>query len=254
MAGASRLVEATWLLLPHETGVVSSAGTEVVRSALEGVDCLLIGPGMGTEETTGDFLSRLFGISREGASSRIGFLRSKEDASAESARIRSLVVDADGLKLLSAFPVWWKALPPGSILTPHPGEMAIMLNEDIGSIQADRIGTARRAAEQWGHTVVLKGAYTVVASPGRTAVIPFATRGLAHAGTGDVLAGVLAALRAQGVPAHEAAVAGAYLHGLAGAKVRKGEEESLLASEVADGLSAAMVAVRRHGADRTPDT
>jgi NAD(P)H-hydrate epimerase len=76
-------------------------------------------------------------------------------------------------------------------------------------------------AQNWGSVVVLKGAFTVVASPdGRVVVIPFANPGLASAGSGDVLAGAIVGLRAQGMGAYEAAVAGAYLHGLAGELVR----------------------------------
>ncbi len=88
-------------------------------------------------------------------------------------------------------------------------------------VQADRVEVARRQAEAWGHVVVLKGAYTVVAAPdGRVVLEPFANPGLATGGTGDVLAGVIVALQAQGVPPFEAAAAGAYLHGLAGELAR----------------------------------
>ncbi|MCX7670633.1 MAG: bifunctional ADP-dependent NAD(P)H-hydrate dehydratase/NAD(P)H-hydrate epimerase, partial [Anaerolineae bacterium] len=82
---------------------------------------------------------------------------------------------------------------------------------------AARIETAQRHAAAWGHIVILKGAYTVIAEPaGRTAVLPFASPWLATAGSGDVLAGAIVALLAQGMPAYEAAVVGAYLHAHAG--------------------------------------
>ena len=103
------------------------------------------------------------------------------------------------------------------VLTPHPGEMARLCHISAADVNADRIGVARRSAQQWGVVVVLKGAYTVIAAPdGRARVNPFATPALATAGTGDVLAGVIASLLAQGLEAFEAATAGAYLHGLAG--------------------------------------
>jgi NAD(P)H-hydrate epimerase len=88
---------------------------------------------------------------------------------------------------------------------------------DKDEIQADRVEVARKYAAVWGHVVVLKGAFTVVASPvGRTSVLPFANSALATAGTGDVLAGIIAGLHAQGVAAFEAAVLGGFIHGRAG--------------------------------------
>jgi NAD(P)H-hydrate epimerase len=89
-------------------------------------------------------------------------------------------------------------------------------------IQAEREGVAGRMAKEWQAVVLLKGAFTVVANPdGRVVVLPFANAGLATAGSGDVLAGAIVGLRAQGMGAFEAAVAGAYLHGLAGELVRE---------------------------------
>jgi NAD(P)H-hydrate epimerase len=109
----------------------------------------------------------------------------------------------------------------------------------IDEIQSSRIHYARTYAEQWGHVVVLKGAYTVVADPGgRVATIPFATSALATAGTGDVLAGVILGLRGQGVAAFEAAVLGAYIHARAGVIAAReyGTEVSVIAGDVIDGL------------------
>jgi NAD(P)H-hydrate epimerase len=104
-----------------------------------------------------------------------------------------------------------------AILTPHPGEMARLCGLKIAEIEADRIGVAKKFAAQWHQVIVLKGAYTVVAEPGgRVTIVPFATPALATAGTGDVLAGTIAALLAQRLDPFDAAVAGAYLHGLAG--------------------------------------
>jgi NAD(P)H-hydrate epimerase len=98
--------------------------------------------------------------------------------------------------------------------------MARLLGTTTASVEEDRVGIARRAAREWKTVVVLKGAYTVIASPkGGTCVNPFANPALATAGTGDVLAGAIAGLLAQGLAPFEAAVSGAYLHGLAGAMV-----------------------------------
>jgi NAD(P)H-hydrate epimerase len=121
------------------------------------------------------------------------------------------------LKLLSRIPDWDTKLPELSVLTPHPGEMSVMTGLTRQEIQADRIGLAEKYAKSWGHTIVLKGAFTVIASPdGRTAIIPVATPALARAGTGDVLAGLIAGFRAQGMAAFDSAVAGTWIHAQAG--------------------------------------
>jgi NAD(P)H-hydrate epimerase len=134
------------------------------------------------------------------------------------------VVDADGLNALALAQEWWNKLPAGTILTPHPGEMARLMGDGTTAkeIQADREALAERMAARWEAVVVLKGALTVVASPdGRVMVLPFANPALATAGSGDVLAGAIVGLRAQGLLPFEAAVAGAYVHGLAGTLVRE---------------------------------
>jgi hydroxyethylthiazole kinase-like uncharacterized protein yjeF len=146
----------------------------------------------------------------------MGFVGTEESA-APLPVLPPLVVDADGLNILASMKDWPKRLPPGSVLTPHPGEMARLMGHTVSEVQADRVAVTQSQAATWGQVVVLKGAYTVVAAPdGRTAIEPFANPGLATAGTGDVLAGAIVALRAQGLGTFEAAAAGAYLHGLAG--------------------------------------
>ena len=129
-----------------------------------------------------------------------------------------LVIDADALFALAQSGEWWTRLAPNTaILTPHPGEMATLTGLSRAEIQADRVTVARKFAAQWNQVVVLKGAFTVVASPdGKVTMLPFATPALATAGTGDVLAGTIVAMLAQKLKPFDAAVAGAYLHGLAG--------------------------------------
>src|SRR6185437_7428924 len=110
-----------------------------------------------------------------------------------------LVIDADGLNALADSPRSKRKLGPRRILTPHPGELARLTGKTIESIGADRAGSARRAAKEWGAIVVLKGAHTVVAHPdGRFSEDPHEVPALATGGTGDVLAGVIGALLAQG--------------------------------------------------------
>ncbi|MGD2164924.1 MAG: NAD(P)H-hydrate dehydratase [Anaerolineae bacterium] len=217
---AARVAEATYVLLPEAMGVVSSTAAEVLWKALEGYDALLVGPGLGREKETSGFLQKLLG-SREVERS-LGFRRSEERASGP-VHLPPLVIDADGLNLLSELEDWPTRIPAKTVLTPHPGEMARLMGESVATVQQDRIAVARSGAAEWGHVVVLKGAFTVVADPGgRTVIEPFANPGLATAGTGDVLAGTIVALRAQGLSAFDAAAAGAYVHGLAGEIAREG--------------------------------
>ena len=132
-----------------------------------------------------------------------------------------LVLDADALNILAEIPHWWQRLPGDAILTPHPGEMARLAGVSLEEVQSDRLGMAKRASLEWHKTVVLKGAYTVTASPdGQSRVCPAANPGLASAGTGDVLAGVIAGLVAQGLPLFDAAAGGVFLHAEAGGMVR----------------------------------
>ena len=234
---ATLLPEATWLILPSDMGVISAGGAGVLQDALSRADALLLGPGWGTEKPTAGFLSTL--LLEEGAAGigRIGF-GAERGASTETPGPASLpptVVDADGLKLLAALPHWPRLLPAPAVLTPHPGEMAHLTGLSKDEIQADRVAVARRFADEWGHVLVLKGAFTVVAAPDGSATLqPFASAALARAGTGDVLAGLITGLLAQGLRAYPAAVAGAFLHGLAGelAATEVGAQASVLARDV----------------------
>jgi hydroxyethylthiazole kinase-like uncharacterized protein yjeF len=240
---APRLPEATWILLPHELGAISADAADVLRGELPKADAFLFGPGFGQDPTTAAFLDALLLGRQEIHRPRIGFVHDEEPSATGSPLLPPCVVDADGLKLLASLPDWPTRLPPESILTPHPGEMAVLTGEKIGAIQSDRIGTASRWAAAWGHVVVLKGAYTVVAEPGgRTSVIPIATPALARAGTGDVLAGAIVGLRGQGLDPYRSAVLGAYLHGRAGqvSALNVGSPASVLAGDVADALPTAI--------------
>ncbi len=129
-----------------------------------------------------------------------------------------VVLDADALNALARTPGWAEGLPPGRvILTPHPGEMGRLLGRSIAAVEAQRLETAQEAARAWQQVVILKGAYSLIAGPdGRVAINPFANPALATAGTGDVRAGTLVGLLAQGLAPFDAARLGASLHGLAG--------------------------------------
>lgn len=229
--------EATWLLLPNDNGVISSRAAEMVRGHLDRVTALLLGPGWGLENETQAFLTHLLmaesAVSQRGA----GFVYPTANIStkAKPAPLPPLVIDADGLKLLSKIPHWETFIPPLTVLTPHPGEMSVLTGLPVDQIQASRLETAENYAHQWGHVVVLKGALTIIAEPeGKTAIIPVATSALARAGTGDVLAGLITGLRGQGVGAFEAALAGAWIHANAGllSAEKMGNTASVLAGDV----------------------
>jgi len=246
---APQLPEATWLILPHEMGVIAPGAVEVLGEELDMAQALLIGPGFGLEKATREFLRRFLGAS-ESKKGRIGFAHTAtaDEAHAEPLQLPPAVVDADGLRLLAEMEGWPGLLPPNTILTPHPGEMAALTRMKKDDIQADRLGIARKYAAEWGHVVVLKGAFTVIAAPDeRATILPFATAALARAGTGDVLAGAIAGLLAQGLSPYDAAVAGGYLHGLAGEMAAKhlGTTASVLAGDVLRALSGALAAVER---------
>ncbi|HVO71425.1 MAG TPA: ADP/ATP-dependent (S)-NAD(P)H-hydrate dehydratase, partial [Aggregatilineaceae bacterium] len=149
----------------------------------------------------------------------------------------------DALNLLSDMDDWPALVPPGTILTPHPGEFARLTRLERDEVQANRVALAQEKAAGWKCVVVLKGAFTVVAAPdGRTAVEPFATSALARAGTGDVLAGTITGLLAQGLEPFDAALAGAWLHGMAGVRAEELMETaaSVIAGDVLEMLPEAV--------------
>ena len=120
---AGHIPEVTWLLLPHESGVIADSGADVVVTHLEKVTAMLIGPGLETEETTRHFIKRLF--SQQGKKNKgnlIGFVpvNPDEPAGKSPAKLPPVVLDADALRILTDIPEWWKLLPSGCILTPPP--------------------------------------------------------------------------------------------------------------------------------------
>ena len=243
VALAGRFPEATWVLLPHEMGSISANGAEVLAKNFERASALLIGPGFGTENSTKEFIENILEgkYSAKRAVQRIGFVHQETEKKEENkAKLPPMVFDADGLKLLAQIKDWQKKLPAPAVLTPHPGEMSVLTELSKDEIQENRLEIASKYAKEWGHVVVLKGAFTVIASPeGRTTVIPVASPALARAGTGDVLAGLIVGLRAQGLEAYEAAVAGAWIHAQAGlyAADDLGTTASVLAGDVLDSIS-----------------
>jgi NAD(P)H-hydrate epimerase len=207
--------------LPDEPGGALAAAAAVPALALARLrDALAIGPGLGTGPSTG---------------SAVRALLSRRDCPA--------VLDADGLNVCAGQdgPAAEMRSPLPLVLTPHPGEAARLRGTTAAKIQADRLGHARGLAEATGAVVLLKGWRTVVAAPdGRAAFNASGNPGMATAGTGDVLTGVIGALLARGLPAFDAARLGAFVHGDAGdrAAAEMGEE-GLIASDLLARLPAA---------------
>lgn len=142
----------------------------------------------------------------------------------------ALVLDADALNLLARRT---RVLPAGTVLTPHPGEAARLLGFSVAEVQANRYAAARLLSEMFGCVVVLKGAGTVVAAPEQIPrVIAAGNPGMAVGGMGDLLTGVIAALRAQGLAAFDAACCGALLHAVAGDDAARAGERGLLPGDL----------------------
>jgi NAD(P)H-hydrate epimerase len=243
---AGHFPESTWVLLPHEMGAINGAAAEVLTKSLERANSLLLGPGFGIEDKTKEFMENLLkGGKKSGKkTSHIGFVR--DDAKEKDELKNSLpplVVDADGLRLLAKISDWQKLLPAETVLTPHPGEMSVLTGLSKEEIQNAREETALKFAKEWGHIVVLKGAFTVIAAPnGDWTVIPVASPALARAGSGDVLAGIITGLRAQGLDAYDAAVAGAYIHAQAGLLAADdiGATASVMAGDILESVADVM--------------
>lgn len=195
-------LEFTYLTLPENGGFIAKEAAEIVTDELSKYDVLLLGPGLGKSADTQKLVEQMMVDS--------------------SIKALKLVIDADGLNLLSQIKEWWSRLKAETILTPHPGEMSRLTGLSTAGIQKDRINTALANSKKWGQVIVLKGANTVIASPeGEVVVAPFANPLLATAGTGDVLAGAIGGFLAQGLSAFEAACVGVYVHGLAAQNLRK---------------------------------
>lgn len=255
---ATLLPEATWLLLPHEMGVVHDRAVSVLCENIETYSALLVGPGLGQDEATLKFIKTLLKSDTESPVSKpaFGFQVSTDankeiDHEDEDTELPPLVIDADGLNQLAKIENWWKLLPKNTILTPHPAEFArlaaLKTSKDGKSpaqqVQGDRLNLALKYAKKWKCVVVLKGAFTIVAQPnGKAMIIPFATSALSTAGTGDVLAGLIVGLLSQGVAPENAAIAGTWLHGFAGtlAERAQGTPRSVIASDLLTHLPTAL--------------
>ena len=217
---AASFREATWMPLPDDGEMFSMYAPGRFMDGVSKADAVLLGPGIGLGGGVPVFIEEILPMIKV-----------------------PLVVDADGLKTVASFGDWPRKLPKTSVLTPHPGEMGILTGLPVADIQARRVEVVEEYAKKWSQTVVLKGAFTVVASPkGVTAILPVATTALARAGTGDVLAGMITGLLAQGMGTFEAACAGVWLHARAGllSANKAGSTAGVLAGDIIKALPEVM--------------
>ena len=210
-----RLLEQMSRGLPEHDGAHSPTGVPVAEEIAERAGAVVLGPGLGRDEGAAEF-ARAVAVG-------VG---------------TPLLIDADGLNAHAGRLELLRGRSAPTVLTPHEGELARLLEVDSEEIKAHRVTRAREAAELSGAIVLLKGDDTIVAAPGGPlAVNRGATPALATAGTGDVLSGLIGALLAKRLPAFEAAALGALAHALAGrAAAELHGADHVVAGDVIDAL------------------
>jgi len=225
---AAKVVEATTMALPEDDVEEVDPEPALAKILDHEHDAVVVGPGLRPSLATADLIRLLLTAPEEGTAA-------------------AAVLDAEALRTLASADGWWESVTRPCVLTPHAGEFARLRAgsghepTDDGDLTADdeaRVRAASAAATEWRQVVVLKGAHTVVASPdGTAAVAPFENPAMASGGTGDVLAGTIGALLAQGLAPFDAARLGVYLHGLAGELVSERiGDTGLLAGDLPDAL------------------
>ncbi|MBN1817522.1 MAG: NAD(P)H-hydrate dehydratase [Sedimentisphaerales bacterium] len=209
----------TTIPLPEgRDGQVSARAIDIILSVIEDNDVIAFGPGLGQSSGVKDVLYLLIGC-----------------------KDLRLVIDADGLNCLAKSVSWIRHRKASIILTPHPGEMKRLWGSVFRTaIPSDRVQTAVDFAHETDCTIVLKGAGTVVAEGEKFYHNETGNPGMATAGSGDVLTGIITALVGQGLSHFEAAVLGVYIHGRAGdlAAAERGQI-SLIATDIIDSLGKA---------------
>lgn len=205
-------------LAETHTHAVSSSAWTAIRRFYAKADVLAIGPGMGRQATTQTLIRKVIGTSP-----------------------KPLVIDADALNALAGHCAVLTTTTTPKILTPHPGEMARLMRTTHQRVEKDRRKVALDFARRYKCTVVLKGHRTVVAEAGRAVYInKTGNAGMATAGSGDVLTGMIAALLAQGLEEFNAAKWGVYLHGMAGDLAAKRKTRAaMIASDIIEMIPSA---------------
>jgi ADP-dependent NAD(P)H-hydrate dehydratase / NAD(P)H-hydrate epimerase len=215
---ASQLTELICEALPDNgTGDFSKEASKEVVRHLEKWDCIVIGPGIGKSD---------------GALQLV--LETLKQAKSK------IIIDADALNLLSTMSNAKDFINESMILTPHPGEMARLLGISTEDVQNDRLKYALKVSTEWGCFVVLKGARTIITGPnGEININPTAISSLSTAGSGDVLAGIIATLLARKIKIIDAIKCAVYVHGYAGEELayEKGGTAGIVASDIIETVS-----------------
>lgn len=222
---AASISEAIWLVLPEREGAIAPEAVSRIPEMLAGRDAVLVGPGLNQTEGTQTFLLGLLGHLRENAPDL------------------PLVADAEALNILSRQPDWHTLLPNRVVLTPHEMEFSRLTGLSLSEIHTNRLDLALAYAQTWQQTLILKGPNTLVVSPeGECRVLPFANSVLAHGGSGDVLAGLVVGLIAQGLAPFDAATLGVWLHARAAelALAEVGHPAATLPSDILRQIGKAM--------------
>jgi len=216
---ASFYPELMTLPLPDgDQGVLTVEGVRRLQDRLARFDGLALGPGLGFAEPTGKAVLELLAL--------------------WSSLERPLIVDADGLNWLAQFGSELP-LPRSTVLTPHPGEAARLLGIDTRQVQEDRLGSALWLRDRYRATIVLKGAYTVVADVDTEVpwIVPIAEPSLGTGGSGDVLTGAIGGLMVRGLSPIHAGLAGVYLHAEAGVRLNCSGRHAYTAEELSRALA-----------------
>lgn len=196
---ATKLDEAIFAPQPDQDGALAPAAAAGLAALARGSTAVALGPGLSRAPTVPTVVRSL-----------LGQLQAHQGEA-------HIVIDADALNALADQEHWWEQIPPGCVLTPHPGEMGRLTGTDAPTVQGNRVAIVRDAAARWQQCVLLKGAHTLIAHPdGRWWLLPVANAALATAGTGDVLCGAIAGLLAQRMEPWAAAICGAWVHADAG--------------------------------------
>ncbi|RMH70019.1 MAG: NAD(P)H-hydrate dehydratase [Gemmatimonadetes bacterium] len=199
-------------LPPTQTGALHPTAHDPILRLAQHADSLAVGPGLSTDKETQTLIHHLVETVEQ-----------------------PLIIDADGLNALTTnMTVLKHKKSKQLVLTPHLGEFARLIGRSIADIHPNRLEIAREKAQEWGVTIVLKGAGSIIASPtGQVSINSTGNAGMATAGSGDVLTGIIATFLAQGLPASSAAQAGVFVHGFAGDMARTLQgERSLIPSDI----------------------
>jgi ADP-dependent NAD(P)H-hydrate dehydratase / NAD(P)H-hydrate epimerase len=231
---AAKVVEATTMALPEDDVEELEPDEALARILDHEHDAIIVGPGLRPGLATRQFIADLLAAVEASG---------PDDTGPRAGAPPPIVLDAEALRALASTDVWWEHVRRSAVLTPHVGEFARLRAGSGHDPEADgnlvdddtaRATAASDAAREWGQIVVLKGARTVIAAPeGGLSIARFVNPAMATGGTGDVLAGTIGSLLAQGLAPFDAARLGVQLHGLAGEAIRERlGDAGLLASDL----------------------